>query len=214
MGYGQSESIGSAVIRGDERLIHPGSVGRPSGCQVRVVNDSGDDLPAGEVGELYFRSPGGAMTFRYVGAPPPRTLPDGSVSTGDLGRVDSDGYLYIVDRRADMIVTGGANVFVSEVEGALLELPAVEDVAVIGLTDPEWGRRVHAIVAVRPGDAHATAEELQAYCKERLAAYKVPKTFEFVAEIERSAAGKVNRSALASAREAHATEAAGDPQPG
>jgi bile acid-coenzyme A ligase len=201
MGYGQSEGIGSAMIRGDEWIDHPGSVGRPAGCDLRVVDDDGNDVAPGEVGELFFRRPESSTTFRYVGGAEPKVLPGGYLSTGDLGRLDGDGYLFVVDRRVDMIVTGGQNVYVSEVEAALLESPAVEDVAVVGLADPEWGRRVHAIVVLRDPKVNTTFEELRSWCKQRLAPYKVPKTLEFVQDIERTPAGKVNRSALAAARD-------------
>jgi bile acid-coenzyme A ligase len=129
-----------------------------------------------------------------------RGTDDGFFTVGDLGYVDSDGYVYLVDRRVDVIITGGANVFPSEVEAALIDHPRVGDVVVIGLSDSEWGRRVHAIVAPSPHAEPPTAEEVIAYAKSRLAAYKVPKSIEFVGEIPRSAATKVNRGALIAAR--------------
>ena len=202
MGYGMSESIASSFLRGDEWLEHPGSVGRPLGVETLVVGEDGKPLPAGEVGELYFRPIDGGETFKYVGDAVPRTLPGGWASVGDLGRLDADGYLYIADRRTDMVKTGGANVFVSEVEAALLQHEAVADVAVVGLSDPEWGRRVHAIVQLRPGAVAAGMDaNLREHCKQHLAAYKAPRSFEFVAELGRSDSGKLNRQALARARE-------------
>src|SRR5690606_3157498 len=115
--------------------------------EIRILDTEGDDLPAGEVGEIYMRQPEITVrTFEYVGAEPPKVTDDGFTSIGDLGWLDEDGYLYVADRRVDMIVSGGANVFPAEVEAALSEHPAVHDVVVIGLPDPEWGRRVHAIV--------------------------------------------------------------------
>jgi bile acid-coenzyme A ligase len=125
---------------------------------------------------------------------------DGFRTAGDIGYLDADGYLYVADRRTDMIITGGANVFPAEVESALADHPDVVDVVVIGLRDPEWGRRVHAVI--EPGDtARApSAKDIIAYAKSRLAAYKVPKTVEFVDEIPRTAATKVNRSAMIEVR--------------
>lgn len=202
LGYGMSESIAASFLRGDEWLQHPGSVGKPIGVETLVAGEDGNPLPPGEVGELFFRPIGGGSTFKYVGDAVPRTLPGGWASVGDLGRVDPDGYLYIADRRTDMIKTGGANVFVSEVEAALLQHADVADVAVIGLSDPEWTRRVHAIVQLRPGaDPAGMDAALREHCKGLLAAYKAPRSFEFVAELGRTEAGKINRQALARARE-------------
>ena len=202
LGYGMSESLAASFLRGDEWLAHPGSVGRPIGVDTLVADEDGKPLPAGEVGELFFRPIGGGEAFRYVGDARPRSLPGGWASVGDLGRLDEDGYLYILDRRADMIKTGGANVFVSEVEAALIAHPDVADLAVVGLSDPEWGRRVHAIVQLREGlDPSGMDAVLRAHCKQRLAAYKAPRSFEYVADLGRSDAGKINRQALARARE-------------
>ncbi len=121
---------------------------------------------------------------------------------GDLGWVDDDGYLSIADRQTDLIITGGANVYPAEVEAALGEHPLVGDVVVIGLHDPEWGRRVHALVVPAGNDPGAlTAEDIVAFAKSRIAAYKVPKSVEFVQAIPRSEATKVNRGALVVARE-------------
>src|SRR5207237_8876204 len=113
---------------------------------------------------------------------------------------DDEGYLYIVDRRVDMIITGGANVFPAEVESALADHPEIADVVVIGLKDPEWGRRVHAVIEPRDHANPPTPEAIIAYAKQKLAAYKVPKTVEYVEAIPRSAATKVNRSALIAER--------------
>lgn len=201
LGYGMSESLAASFLRGDEWLEHPGSVGKVINAETLVVDEDGKPLPVGEIGELFFRPFGGAEAFRYVGDATPRTLPGGWVSVGDLGRLDEDGYLYIADRRTDMVKSGGANVFVSEVEAALLQHLDVADVAVIGLPDPEWTRRVHAIVQLRPGaDVAGMEAVLRVHCKQVLAAYKAPRSFEFVSEIGRSEAGKINRQALAGAR--------------
>jgi bile acid-coenzyme A ligase len=203
VGYGMSEGIATALIRGDEWLKRPGSVGQPIGTETLVVDEAGAPLPAGEVGELYFRPQRGAHDFRYVGKADKRTLPGGWVSVGDIGRVDSDGYLYIADRRTDMIKTGGANVYVNEVEAALLSHPAIADVVVIGLPDAEWGRRVHAIVELREGiEVNGMEEALREHGRTMLARYKVPRSFEFVAKLGRNEIGKINRAALVRAREA------------
>ena len=115
--------------------------------------------------------------YRYLGgAPLLASTPDGFRTAGDIGYLDADGYLYIADRRSDMIITGGANVFPAEVECALAEHDDIADVVVIGLADPEWGRRVHAVVQLADSSAPLTEREVIAYAKTRLAAYKVPKT--------------------------------------
>ena len=200
MAYGMTESIGITVLRGDEWLAHEGSVGRGfRGTEIRILDDDQADVPVGEIGEIYLRNPayGGS---EYLGdAPAMHGTSDGFFTVGDLGYVDADDYVYLVDRRVDVIITGGANVFPSEVEAALIDHPQIADVVVIGLTDPEWGKRVHAVVA-RSGDARIEADEVIAYAKARLAAYKVPKSVEFVDEIPRSAATKVNRGALIASR--------------
>jgi bile acid-coenzyme A ligase len=206
MAYGMTEGLGLAALRGDEWLSHPGSVGRGfRDTEFRIVGPDGSPLPPGEVGEIYLRSPGGG-TYSYVGnAKPLPTTEDGFATAGDLGWVDSDGYLYIADRRVDMIITGGANVFPAEVEAALSEHPDIVDVVVVGLRDPEWGRRVHAIIEPANPAAPPTAEAVIAFAKDRLASYKVPKTVEMVEAIPRSAATKVSRSQLIAERESEST---------
>ncbi|MCB2079239.1 MAG: AMP-binding protein [Novosphingobium sp.] len=203
MGYGMSESLVASFIRGSEWLEHPGSVGKPILSDAQVFDEGGNPLPPGEVGELYYRPQGGGEHgFKYLGNAKIRTLPGGWASVGDLGKIDEDGYMYIVDRRTDMVVTGGANVFVTEVEAALLSLPDVADAVVIGLPDPEWSRRVHAIVVLREGASTDGADDrLRAHCRTRLASYKAPRSFEYLPDLGRSDAGKINRQALARARE-------------
>jgi bile acid-coenzyme A ligase len=201
MAYGMTEGLGLTALRGDEWMSHQGSVGRGfRGTEIRILDDDGTDLPVGEVGEVFLKmpSPGG---YHYLGdAPRMKTADDGFATAGDMGYLDEDGYLYLADRRVDMIVTGGANVFPAEVEAALIEHPAVADVVVVGLKDPEWGRRVHAIIEPADPAAPPSADDMRAYAKERLAPYKVPKTVEIVDSIPRSAATKVSRGALLAAR--------------
>ncbi|WP_049807170.1 class I adenylate-forming enzyme family protein [Pseudofrankia inefficax] len=201
MAYGMTEGLGLTAIRGDEWLTHEGSVGRGlGGTELRVLDVDGAARPTGEIGEIFLRSPGNDG-YRYLGdAPRLRTTEDGFQTAGDMGYLDADGFLYLVDRRVDMIVTGGANVFPAEVENALIDHPGIADVVVVGLRDPEWGRRVHAIVEPADPADPPSAAELIAYAKNRLAHYKAPKTVEFVGAIPRSEATKVNRGALVAAR--------------
>lgn len=201
MAYGMTENFGVTALRGDEWLEHLGSVGRGfRDTEIRILDAEGHQVPTGELGEIYLRAPM-RMTYRYHGgAPPLPSTPDGFQSAGDIGCVDPDGYLYVTDRRADLIITGGANVYPAEVESALIEHDGVADVVVLGLRDPEWGRRVHAVIQLADSASQLTAPDVITYAKTKLAPYKVPKTVEFVAELPRSAATKVNRSAMVQAR--------------
>ena len=203
--YGSSEATGSTVMGGVEWLAHPGSVGRPdpANCAMKILDAEFNEVPAGTVGEIFFRSTKHPEpTYLYIGSPPAKSTPDGFASVGDLGYVDDDGYLFIVDRRIDMIVTGGANVYPAEVEAALTEHPSVADAAVIGLADEEWGRRVHAVIeTARPGEA-LDEGEVTAWLRQRLTSYKLPKTYEFTDALPRDPSGKIRRSALVTEREA------------
>ena len=168
---------------------------------LRIRDDEGNDLPVGEIGMIHVRRPGqSAPVFTYLGDVPSGTGADGFTVLGDLGRLDQDGYLYLADRRVDMIISGGANVFPAEVEGALTEHTLVADAAVVGLPDDEWGERVHAIVVVADGAEPPTIDDLRMFCRERLAAYKVPKTIEIVARLPRTEAGKIRRGDLVKER--------------
>jgi len=194
--YGSSERLGFAVMTGAEWPDHRGSTGKVMGAELSVRDANGNPVPTGEVGEIFMRPTAEGPTFAYLGMPTPEPTPDGFRSVGDLGYLDDDGYLYIADRRTDMIITGGANVFPAEVESALSEHPGVIDQVVVPVPDDEWGHRVHAII--QPADAAnpPTSEELRAWCKERLASYKAPKTYEIVDRVPRTEAGKVNRTNL------------------
>ena len=202
LGYGMSEGIGTALIRGDEWLEHPGSVGKPLNCETLIVNENGEPVARGETGEIYFHPSQPGQVFRYVGNDSVRELDGHFFSVGDLGWLDDDGYLYIADRRTDMIVSGGANVFTAEVEAAVLSHPAVEDAVVLGLSEPEWGQRVHAVVEPRHDAPQLNLATLQEHCRAQLAEFKVPRSLEIVDSIPRNEAGKVNRRALVEAREA------------
>jgi bile acid-coenzyme A ligase len=201
MAYGMTENLGLTALRGDEWLAHQGSVGRGfRDTEVRILNQQGEPVSPGELGEIYLRSPMSAGYHYLGGAPLLPSTPDGFRTAGDIGYLDAEGYLYIADRRSDMIITGGANVFPAEVECALAEHDGIADVVVIGLSDREWGRRVHAVVQLADPSTPVAERDVIAYAKTRLAAYKVPKTVEFVDQIPRTAATKVNRSAMVEAR--------------
>jgi bile acid-coenzyme A ligase len=199
--YGGTEGIGATSITGREWLEHRGSVGRvAAGGELKIFDDADAECPAGEIGGVYFRSPNGpGATYRYLGAQAKRR---GDWETfGDIGYLDADGYLYLSDRRTDLIICGGANVYPAEVEAALDAHPAVLSSAVVGLPDDDLGQRIHAIVQLDPArPAGVTAEGLSAFVAARLVRYKTPRTFEFVDWPLRDDAGKVRRTALRDAR--------------
>jgi bile acid-coenzyme A ligase len=158
-----------------------------------AFDPAGERLPPGEIGEIYMRRPADAPpSYSYRGAQA-RTLPGGWESLGDIGSFDDEGYLYLADRRADMILVGGSNVYPAEIEAALDEHPLVASSAVIGLPDEDLGNLIHAIVQPRPG---LTEEALRDHLRERLVTYKQPRTYEFVDENIRDDAGKVRRTQL------------------
>lgn len=200
--YAGTEAQAVTIIRGDEWVLHRGSVGRVSAGEMRVLDpDTHEDCPVGEMGEVFMRSTGDKPTYKYLGADANR-IADGWESLGDMGWFDADGYLYLGDRKGDMILSGGANIYPAEIESALAEHPAVLSSAVIGLPDEDLGKVVHAVVQVDPavGVGGIDEKELRQFLGERVVRYKVPRTFEFTTDVVRDDAGKVRRSALASER--------------
>ena len=197
--YSGTESIGISTISGNEWLAHRGSVGRPNEtCEMKIVDEHGATLPAGEIGEVYMRPlEGPGTTYHYVGATA-RAIEGGWESLGDMGYVDADGYLYITDRRADMILCGGANVYPAEVEAAIDAFPGVRSSAVIGLPHVDLGNAVHAIVDAPTNNV--TEAALLAHLRERLVPYKLPRSIEFVSTPLRDDAGKMRRVALREGR--------------
>ena len=193
--YGGTEAVGFTIIYGPEWLEHKGSVGKvAAGSCMRVLNPAGEACESGEIGEIYFLPQAGRnSTYHYLGA---EAKASGEwESLGDLGHVDSDGYLYLADRRTDLILSGGANVYPAEVEAALDAHAEVLSSAVVGLPDEDLGQKVHAIVQRRSGSMLPT-EELLEYLRRLLALYKVPRSVEFVSAPLRDDGGKVRRSAL------------------
>jgi bile acid-coenzyme A ligase len=196
--YGGTERIAGTLISGTEWLAHPGSVGKPPPeRKMKILRPDGSACEPGEVGEIYMMPAAGrGTTYRYIGAEAEATT-DGWETVGDMGWLDADGYLYLADRKTDMILVGGSNVYPAEIEAVLDAHPAVRSSAVIGLPDDDLGNRLHAIVDAPGG---AGEDELRAHLAAQLVAYKVPKSFEFVREPLRDDAGKVRRSALREAR--------------
>ncbi|MDB5430155.1 MAG: acid--CoA ligase [Caulobacter sp.] len=194
--YAGTEGMGGTVISGREWLAHKGSVGQiPLGANVKIVGDDGTACPPGEVGEIYFLPPSGkGSTYHYLGSEA-RSMDDWE-SYGDMGWVDADNYLYLADRRTDLIISGGSNIYPAEVEAALDAHPTVGSSVVVGLPDDDLGHRVHAIIELRPGAEAPSAGDLLAFAAERLARYKLPHTWDVVTEPLRDDAGKVRRTAL------------------
>ena len=206
--YGASEGM-ATVISPAEWLVKPGSVGRPfPGLSVKILDDEAREVPTGEVGAIYISSFAG-RGFEYHNAPDKTRSAwrDGFFTVGDMGWVDDDGYLFLADRRTDLILSGGVNVYPAEVEAALLEDPDVVDCAVFGLPDDRMGQRVHAVVELRPGAAQDEAA-LRERVAGRLADFKLPRTIEFVDELPREPNGKVLKSRLREQRMGGTREAA------
>ena len=195
--YAGTEDIGSTFISPQEWLAHPGSVGRPMD-ECHVVGEDGEELPPGRAGVVYFA---GGRPFEYHGDPDKTASivnDKGWRTLGDIGYLDEDGYLYLTDRQAHMIISGGVNIYPQEAENVLASHPAVVDVAVIGVPDAEMGEAVKAVV--QASDPSAAGPELEAelltYCRDELATYKCPRTVDFVDELPRDPNGKLYKRLL------------------
>jgi bile acid-coenzyme A ligase len=193
--YAGTEAQAVTVISGSQWLEHPGSVGPAVAGEITVLDPEGRPVPAGTVGEVWMRSTAGP-TYRYMGAEA-KTRDEGWESLGDLGYLDDDGYLYLCDRLADMVIVGGANVYPAEVEAALEEHPSVVGAVVIGVPDDDMGKRLHALIHL---SADVSDDELREWCAPRLSPYKTPRTFERVDQPLRDDAAKVRRSSLSTER--------------
>jgi long-chain acyl-CoA synthetase len=194
--YGSTEASLVTTQRPPDQLRKEQCVGLPfPATTVRLRGDDGEDVSTGEVGEVLVRSP--YLFNGYWNRPEEtaRAFTDGWLATGDLGRHDDEGYLYLVDRRDDKIVSGGVNIYPREVEEALERHPAVFEVAVFGVPDEYWGEAVHAVVAPRAG-ANVGAGELLAFAETSLPRYKLPKAIDFTDALPRNAAGKILRREL------------------
>ncbi len=203
--YGGTEGQSITIITGEEWLKHRGSVGKVAWGEMKAFDADGNELPPGEIGEVYLRRPDDMpVSYQYRGATA-RVLPGGWESLGDIGYFDEDGYLYLADRRTDMVLVGGSNVYPAEIEAALDEHPLVQSSAVIGLPDDEMGNILHAIVQPK-GEISET--ELREHLKSLLVTYKQPRSYEFVADNIRDDAGKVRRTALRDERIAKMKETA------
>ncbi|MES2186859.1 MAG: long-chain fatty acid--CoA ligase [Pseudomonadota bacterium] len=201
-GYGAGETTGGLVIltaedhriaieEGREELLL--SCGRAFGeSQLRLVDDAGHEVPQGEIGEIVIQGPDVFAGYWREPAITADTLKDGWLHTGDLARMDPQGYISIVDRKKEMIISGGFNVYPSEIEQVLYRHPAIYETCVLGVPDATWGEAIKAVVVLREGHA-AQADELIAHCREFLADFKKPRSVDFVAELPKNANGKLSR---------------------
>jgi long-chain acyl-CoA synthetase len=190
-GYGLSETSPVASFNHPDRPRKPGSIGTPiRGVEMRLVDKEGDEVPQGGVGEIVIRGHNVMKGYWRRPQDTAKAIPDGWFRTGDMGRVDADGYYEIVDRKKDMIIRGGYNVYPREIEEVLYEHPAVAEAAVIGLPHPALGEEVGAAVVLKPG-AGVTAGELRDHVKSQVAAYKYPRAVWIVDELPKGATGKI-----------------------
>jgi len=207
--FGQTETASTVTTLGpddhrldgtpdevERKVRRLGSIGRPlEDVELRILDEEGREVPRGEVGEIAIRTERLMRGYYGQEADTRATLQDGWLRTRDLGWMDEDDYVYLAGRQADLIIRGGENIAPEEVEAALATHPAVEEAAVLGIPDEEWGERVAAVVVLRPGGV-VSAEELIEHCRQRLASFKKPETVHFAGALPRNALGKLLRREL------------------
>ncbi|HOK55959.1 MAG TPA: AMP-binding protein, partial [bacterium] len=194
-GYGLTETAAPNVLPPLED-VRFGSVGKPvPWIEVKIVDEDGVEVPKGEVGEIIMK--GWPVTPGYYNQPDltAQVIRDGWLYTGDLGKFDNDGYLYIVGRKKDVIIVGGLNVYATEVEGVIYKHPKVKEVAVVGVPDKIRGEAIKAVIVPKEGE-ELTESEIKNYCREHLATYKVPSIIEFRNELPKTGSGKIKKELL------------------
>jgi acyl-CoA synthetase (AMP-forming)/AMP-acid ligase II len=195
--YGSTELGINTVLRPADVLRKPGSCGMPApGVELAVLGDDGARLPPGEPGELFVRRYDGVFDAYYKNPQATKDTARGDwLSVGDVAWIDADGFVYICDRKRDMIISGGVNIYPAEIEDVLHRHPAIEDAAVFGVPDPEWGERVHAAVQLRTGTSLSPRDVID-FCRGRLADYKAPRDVSFHTDFPRDTAGKLVKRTL------------------
>jgi acyl-CoA synthetase (AMP-forming)/AMP-acid ligase II len=194
--YGGTEAGVVAYMPPEEQLNRPGSVGMPlPTIEIKLVDDNGKEVPVGQVGQFISRPREGAtlgkVTEYYKDDKATRkSFKDGWFYSGDMARLDEDGFIYLVDRKFDMIISGGENIYPAEIEGVLYKHPKILEAAVIGVPDDEWGESVKAVIVLKEGET-ATAEEIISYCRPYLAGYKVPRSVDFTTDLPKTDTGKI-----------------------
>jgi len=203
--YGQAEAlmaithltVAEHVLQGPEKEVRRlASAGRPyTTVEVRILSERGEDVKPAEVGEVIVKGKIAMKGYWNNPEATAETIKDGWVYTGDLGTTDDEGYIYLVDRKKDMIISGGYNIYAREVEDVLYTHPAIAEAAIIGVPDEEWGESVKALVVLASGMS-ATEQELIQFCRERLASYKKPKSVDFVPELPKTSVAKIDKKKL------------------
>ena len=195
--YGSTELGVNTILRPEDVLRKPGSCGRAApGLEIAILDDDGRPLPPGEPGELFVRRYSGVFDEYYKKPEATRETQRGEwLSVGDVAWMDADGFVYICDRKRDMIISGGVNIYPAEIEDVLHRHPAIADLAVFGVPDEDWGERVHAAVQLRP-EATASAEDIIAFARQHLAGYKTPREVSFHTAFPRDSAGKLVKRVL------------------
>ena len=194
--YGLTEAgPNGSIMFGEEHATKAGSVGRraPLGAELRIINDNGEDVSVGEVGEIVLSGEGNMLGYYKDDVATKAAFIDGWLKTGDLARLDEDGFIWIVDREKDVILSGGVNIYPKEIEDSMLSYKGIFEVAVIGVPHPEWGETVKAVYAAK---MEIDEDELKAYLEEHLAKYKIPRIFERVEALPRNASGKILKQSL------------------
>jgi long-chain acyl-CoA synthetase len=195
--YGSTESSAVTHATSEDALRKPGTVGRPvQGAQIVIVDDNGNEATTGVQGEIFTRIEGMA-DFTYHNKPDKRAEIDrnGLITSGDVGYLDADGYLFICDRKRDMVISGGVNIYPAEIESVALHMPDIKDCAVFGIPDADFGEALMAVVEPQPGHALAP-DDVRAYLKMHLADYKVPKHIEIGHDLPREDSGKIFKRRL------------------
>jgi acyl-CoA synthetase (AMP-forming)/AMP-acid ligase II len=190
--YGSTDAGLSAILPPSEQFTKPGSCGKVlEGHDIKIFDDDGNEMPAGQVGDIYIHN-SGVDSMQYYKDPEKtqQAFRGKHMTVGDVGYIDADGYLYLVDRKIDMVISGGVNIYPAEIEATIHEHPAVLDVAVIGVPNDDWGEELKAVVQLKPG-AHAGADEIIDFVGRHLADYKKPRSVDFVDEVPRNPSGKL-----------------------
>jgi acyl-CoA synthetase (AMP-forming)/AMP-acid ligase II len=195
--YGATEASPTiSVLKAADSFRKSACVGPPPPfLEVKIVDDLDREVPRGEVGEIICRGPNIMKGYYQDPKGTEEALRGGWLHTGDMGRMDEEGFIYIVDRKKDMIVSGGENIYPREIEELLFRHPKIQDAAVVGIPDPLWGESVKAFVILKPGRSMTEAEVIE-YCKSHLASYKKPRSVKFVDSLPRNPSGKVTKIKL------------------
>ncbi len=190
--YGSTDAGLNTILPPSEQLVRPSSCGKVApGNEIKILDDDGNELGLGEIGNIYITNSLVKSMQYYKDPEKTKESHRGDYMTvGDMGYLDEEGYLYIVDRKTDMVISGGVNIYPAEIEEVIHEHPAVIDVAVIGVPNDDWGEELKAVVQLKPGE-RATQDDIIDFCRERLADYKRPRTVDFVAEVPRNPSGKL-----------------------